>query len=209
MSQLYGYIRTSRQQVGGVAGSDPLTQGRQLAGAGVPSHLVFRDVGVSGRTGANTRAGWRALDARLGDGDTLVVPSIDRIGRRWLNTLRTLCSLRDRGVRIRSLSFSEGPWVAYLDADPDAPEAFIGYIVTALLSWVAEQEAESIRRRTIAGVDRARAAGKQLGAPRLLSDDQVEAARLWRDQEGMSYNRIGKLLQVSAPTVRRALERDP
>ena len=89
------------------------------------------------------------------------------------------------------------------------PEAFIGYIVTALLSWVAEQEAESIRRRTIAGVDRARSAGKQLGAPRLLSDDQVEAARLWRDQEGMSYNRIGKLLQVSAPTVRRALDRDP
>ena len=122
MSQLYGYIRTSRQQVGGVAGSDPLTQERQLAGAGVPSHLVFRDVGVSGRTGANTRTGWRALDARLGDGDTLVVASIDRIGRRWLNTLRTLCSLRDRGVRIRSLSSSEGPWVAYLDADPDAPE---------------------------------------------------------------------------------------
>ena len=209
MSQLYGYIRTSRQQVGGVAGSDPLTQERQLAEAGVPSHLVYRDVGVSGRTGANTRAGWRALDARLRDGDTLVVASIDRIGRRWLNTLRTLCSLRDRGVRIRSLSPSEGPWVAYLDAAPDAPEAFIGYIVTALLSWVAEQEAESIRRRTIAGVDRARAAGKRLGAPRLLSDDQVEAARLWRDQEGMSYNRIGKLLQVSAPTVRRALDRDP
>ena len=165
MSQLYGYIRTSRQQVGGVAGSDPLTQERQLVGAGVPSHLVYRDVGVSGRTGTNTRTGWRALDARLGDGDTLVVASIDRIGRRWLNTLRTLCSLRDRDVRIRSLSSSEGPWVAYLDADPDAPEAFIGYIVTALLSWVAEQEAESIRRRTIAGVDRARAAGKQLGAP--------------------------------------------
>ena len=112
MSQLYGYIRTSRQRVGGVAGSDPLTQERQLAGAGVPSHLVFRDVGVSGRTGTNTRAGWRALDARLGDGDTLVVASIDRIGRRWLNTLRTLCSLRDRGVRVRSLSSSEGPWVA-------------------------------------------------------------------------------------------------
>ena len=86
MSQLYGYIRTSRQQVGGVAGSDPLTQERQLAGAGVPAHLVYRDVGVSGRTGTNTRAGWRALDARLGDGDTLVVASIDRIGRRWLNT---------------------------------------------------------------------------------------------------------------------------
>ena len=232
VSQLHGYIRTSRQQVGGVAGSDPLTQERQLAGAGVPAHLVFRDVGVSGRTGANTRTGWRALDARLGEGDTLVVASIDRIGwraldarlgegdtlvvasidrigRRWLNTLRTLCSLRDRGVRVRSLSSSEGPWVAYLDDAPDAPEAFIGYIVTALLSWVAEQEAESIRRRTIAGVDRARAAGKRLGAPRLLSDDQVEAARLWRDQEGMSYNRIGRLLQVSAPTVRRALERYP
>ena len=40
-------------------------------------------------------------------GDTLVVVAIDRIGRRWPDTIRSICELRDREVKIRSLAEAE------------------------------------------------------------------------------------------------------
>ena len=86
----YGYIRTSRQRIEGSAGSDPEAQAHQLHQDGVPEANVFRDVGVSGGTGTNSRTGWRALDAKLAAGDTLVVVAIDRIGRRWMDTVNTV-----------------------------------------------------------------------------------------------------------------------
>ena len=36
--------------------------------------------------------------------DTLVVVAIDRIGRRWPDTIRSICELQDLGVKIRSLA---------------------------------------------------------------------------------------------------------
>ena len=45
---IYGYIRTSRAAVDGLAGMHPETQVQALAGAGVePAHIVS-DAGISG-----------------------------------------------------------------------------------------------------------------------------------------------------------------
>ena len=45
----------------------------------MPEDNIYRDAGVSGGTGTNSRAGWRALKARLVSGDVLVVAASDRI----------------------------------------------------------------------------------------------------------------------------------
>ena len=92
----YGYIRTSRQRIQGTAGSDPEAQAHQLRQEGVPEANIYRDVGVSGGTGTNSRAGWRALNAQLVSGDILVVVAIDRIGRRWMDTVNAVRDLRTR-----------------------------------------------------------------------------------------------------------------
>ena len=97
MENTYGYIRTSRQRLAGDAGSDPEAQGLQLRGAGVALRDIYRDVGVSGSIGTNSRAGWHALNTRLTSGDTLVVAAIDRIGRRWMDTVNAVRDLRVRG----------------------------------------------------------------------------------------------------------------
>ena len=76
MENAYGYIRTSRQRIEGSAGSDPEAQAHQLRGAGVAPGDIYRDVGISGGTGTNSRAGWRALDSKLVSGDTLVAVAI-------------------------------------------------------------------------------------------------------------------------------------
>ena len=87
----------------------------QLRRAGVPLENIFRDVGVSGTTGTQERRGWHHLNSRLTGGDTLAVVAIDRIGRAWQDTVRSICDLRDRGVKIRSLTESEAQWTRYLN----------------------------------------------------------------------------------------------
>ena len=76
---------------------DPASQELQLRRAGVPLENIFRDVGVSGSTGTRERRGWHRLNDRLAGGDTLVVVAIDRIGRRWLDTLQCIIALRAGG----------------------------------------------------------------------------------------------------------------
>ena len=109
---------------------------------------IYRDVGVSGGTGTNSRAGWRALNARLASGDILVV-GIDRIGRRWMDTVNAVRDLRAREVRIRSLAQTEATWVTYLAAEPDTAEAVIGDILTTFMAWAAEQELQAVSRRVV------------------------------------------------------------
>ena len=205
MTMTYGYIRTSRQRIQGTAGSDPEAQAHQLRQEGVPEANIYRDVGVSGGTGTNSRAGWRALNARLVSGDILVVVAIDRIGRRWMDTVNAVRDLRTREVRIRSLAQSEATWVTYLASEPDTAEAVIGDILTTFMAWAAEQELQAVSRRTKAGLERARADGKTLGPPPRVDDDQVEdMARLRR--EGQSFRSIGMIFGVSRTTVQRRLQ---
>ena len=205
VGRIYGYIRTSRRQTQGQSGSDPEAQVLQLRDAGVPSDLIYRDVGISGATGTNSRKGWRALNARLCPGDVLVVAAVDRIGRRWMDTVSTLRDLRGRKARVRSLAPSEQHWTRYFDADPDSPEAVIGGSAGQLLPpGRAPQELESIRRRTKAGLDKARSNGKTLGTPRKMTDLKVEMARSFR-RDGLSFRQIGTALGVSRTTVSRYL----
>ena len=201
----YGYIRTSRQRIQGTAGSDPASQARQLQQDGVPEVNIHRDVGISGGTGTNSRAGWRALDAKLAAGDTLVVVAIDRIGRRWMDTVNAVRDLRTREVKIKSLAQSE-VHLGHLPGrvEPDTAEAVIGDILTTFMAWAAEQELQAVSRRTKAGLEKARAEGKTLGPPSRVDDDQVEAmARLRR--EGHSLRSIGRVYGVSRTTVQRRL----
>ena len=140
MPETYGYVRTSRPRVSELAGSDPETQRQQLLAAGVALSHIYQDVGVSGTSGTNSRRGWHSLDSYLVQGDTLVVVSIDRIGRRWLDTMGNIHDLQRRGVRIRSLADNEQSWAQYLDADPDSPESFLDYTLAGFAAWVSDQE---------------------------------------------------------------------
>ena len=70
---------------------DPFSQELRLGEDG-----VYRDIGVSG-------------------GYTLVVVRIDRTGRRWPDTIRSICELRDREVKIRFLAEAEDQWTQYLN----------------------------------------------------------------------------------------------
>ena len=133
----YGYIRTSRDQEPGHPGSDPEVQRRQLADADVEPGRIYADVAVSGATSGNSRGQWHLLDQQLAQGDVLVVAAVDRLGRRYLETMWAIYDLQRRGVRLRSLAGNEGEWTKFLDADPDSPEAFMGNILASMAAYVA------------------------------------------------------------------------
>ena len=206
MGQIYGYIRTSRALQEGVPGMDPASQEFQLRRAGVPLGNVFRDVGVSGAIGTRERRGWHRLNSLLAGGDTLAVVAIDRIGRTWQDTVRSICDLRDRDVKIRSLAESEAQWTRYLEADEGSPEAFFGQVLVMFVAWVADQELQSVKRRTREGLERARQQGKALGPPRKISPNQAETIRRMRN-EGASLRRIAQAFECSPSTVLRVLRR--
>ena len=186
---------------------DPASQELQLRRVGVPLDHIHRDVGVSGSIGTQERRGWHQLDRRLAGGDTLVVVAIDRIGRTWQDTVRSICDLRGRGVRIRSLAEAEAQWTRYLEADEASPEAFFGQILTMFAAWVADQELQSVKRRTKEGLERAREQGKVLGPPRKFKPHQVETMRRMR-AGGASFRRIASDFECSASTVLRALRQE-
>ena len=68
----------------------------------------------------------------------------------------------------------------------------------------AQKEVEDISRRTVAGLNRARAEGRILGAPRVLNDDQVDAMRELH-RHGKSKRALAKTFGVGRATVGRYL----
>ena len=207
MENTYGYIRTSRQRIAGEAGSDPEAPALQLRGAGVAPEDIYRDVGVSGSIGTNSRASWHTLNTRLTSGDTLVVAAIDRIGRRWMGHGECGAGFADPGSQ-DTVPLRRGGFLGVLPGGrPRHAGDLSGGHPVEFYGWASEQELEATRRRTVVGLDKARVEGKTLGPPRKLDSDQVETARR-RRREKVSLREIGRQFKVSASTVDRYLKKE-
>ena len=167
---------------------------------------IYADVAVSGAAGYNGRDQWHVLDQQLALGELLVVVAIDRLGRRYLETMWAIYDLRHRGVQLRSLAGNEVQWTRYLDADPDSTEAFMGNVLASMAAYVASQERQNISRRTRASLDAARAKGVELGRPCRLTGERVVAIR--QDmEEGMPVAAVARKYGVPGSTLRSALGR--
>ena len=199
---IYGYIRTSRTAVDGLAGMHPETQLQALADAGVDPANIVSDVGISGSVPVGDRPGWTGLDARLLRGDTVTVAALDRISRNRVDLVAAVESLHRRGVGSASLAPSES-WLQPLGAHPTEVERMMGEIVPRVMAWAAQADLESIKRRIAAGVRRAAEEGRFPGRPRALTPDQTAAIRLLR-RNGQSQSAVARTFGVSRQTVWRA-----
>jgi DNA invertase Pin-like site-specific DNA recombinase len=124
--------------------------------------------------------------------DTVLFWSLDRFSREGvLETLKHLERLSSYGVGYRS--FTE----QYLDSCGVFKDA-----VLAILAVIAKQERIRLSERTIAGLDRARRAGRVGGRPRLV----VKRAKVAQmHAKGMTTRVIGDKLGISAASVCRIL----
>ena len=199
---IYGYLRTSRAAVDGLAGMHPETQLQALADAGVELANIFQDLGISGSVLVSYRPGWTELDTKLIRGDTVTVAALDRISRNRLDLVGVVESLHRRGVGIASLAPAES-WLHPLSAHPTEVEQMIGEIILRVMAWAAQAELESIKRRIAVGIRRAAEEGRFPGRPRALTPEQTSAVRLLR-RSGQSQSAVARTFGVSRQTIWRA-----
>ncbi|MFJ7751821.1 recombinase family protein [Arthrobacter sp. NPDC097144] len=161
MGKLIGYARVSTKA------QDADRQIGDLLAAGVRRDDLYTDHGVSGAR-ASRPAFNRALDALHG-GDTLVITTLDRLGRSTVNMLGLSEELRGRGINLLVLNLGGG------NVDTGTP---MGSMVFTVMAALAQMELEIKRERINDSVSKRRAAGKDLGGRRRqFSDSQIRNAR--------------------------------
>lgn len=167
-----------------------------LQRAGVlPEHIYSEKVSGAADHLPQLEACMKALRA----GDSLVVYKLDRLGRRMFAVQDLLKELDDRGIYLRTL---EPP------IDTGGP---YGHLVLSILAWLAENERETLRERTRAGLEAARERGRSGGRKKILSPSAEK--RLFKqylastksDEKGnrLTVAEIAKLYGISSSSVYR------
>ena len=160
MAKLIGYAR--------VSGRDQSTDRQQadLVSAGVRRDDLYIDHGVSG-----ARASRPELDRAMGaliEGDTLVITTLDRLGRSTQNMLDFAGLLRDRGAGLRVLNLGGG------DVDTGTP---MGSMMFTVMAALAQMEHDIKRERITDSIRKRRDDGRDLGGrPRRITDSQIRSA---------------------------------
>ncbi len=160
MAKLIGYARVSTK------GQTTDRQETDLLAAGVRRDDLYTDHGVSG-----ARASRPAFDQALAavhHGDTLVVTTLDRLGRSTQHMLAFADQLRDRGAGLRVLNLGGG------DVDTATP---MGSMLFTIMAALAQMELEIKRERVTDSIRKRRAAGQDLGGrPQRVTDSQIRSA---------------------------------
>ena len=161
MGKLIGYARVSTK------GQETDRQETDILAAGVRRDDLYTDRGVSGAR-AN-RAGLAQALAALQTGDTLVVATLDRLGRSTQNMLNLATDLKDRGVNLRVLNLGGG------NVDTATP---MGQMMFTVMAGLAEMELAIKRERINDSVSKRRAKGLDLGGRKAqFTDSQIENAK--------------------------------
>ena len=193
--RVYGYVRVS---------STDQNEDRQviaLAGQAIPRKNIYMDK-QSGKD--FDRPQYRRLVRRLRTGDLLYVLSIDRLGRNYEEILRQWRILtKDIGVDICVLD------MPLLDTrnGKDLMGAFIADLVLQILSFVAQNERETIRKRQAEGIAAARARGVSFGRPeKPLPEEFPALVQLW-ERHQLPLAAVLERCEISQATFYRRLQR--
>jgi len=125
----------------------------------------------------------------LAAGDTLVVPTLDRLGRSLQDLITIVANLRTREVGFKSLTEN---------LDTTTPG---GRLVFHVFAALAEFIRELIIAGTREGLAAARARGRVGGRPTVVNAENIRAARDMLPNPNASVASIAKLLGVSAGTL--------
>ena len=143
------------------------------------------------------RKGYKRLLRKLKDGDTLVVKSIDRLGRNYEEILEQWRVItKEKGAAIVVLD------MPLLDTrqNRDLTGTLIADIVLQLLSYVAQTEREFIRQRQAEGIAAAKARGVKFGRPyKELPAGFYEVKARWERGE-LSARAAGEALHITHRT---------
>lgn len=191
--KVYGYVRVS---------STDQNEDRQLIALRkrkIPEKNIFMDK----LSGKNTdRPQYQKLFQKLKSGDLLYVLSIDRLGRNYEDILA--------GWRV--LTKEIGADICVIDMPlldtrngKDLMGTFIADLVLQILSFVAQNERENIKKRQAQGIAAAKAKGVKFGRPEIAVPHNFDSIiRAW-EQKQISFSMATKQCNMSEATFYRKL----
>ena len=188
---LYGYMRVSSKD------QNEDRQWKAITDFGVPAENIFLDK-QSGKD--FERPAYRRVIKKLKPDDTLVIKSIDRLGRNYdeiLEQWRVITKEKKVGIVV--------PDMPLLDTRQgrDLTGTLIADIVLQLLSYVAQTEREFIHQRQSEGIAAARARGVHLGRkPMDCPQEFAKVYRSWANGE-LSARAAARMLRVSHQTFKK------
>lgn len=181
-NRIVGYVRISAQDQNEHGQVDALRR------AGVTELVVEKASGVGARPQLD------ATVATMANGDTLVITEVSRLGRTTAEVLLLADRLRERGIHLRILN---------LGIDTATPA---GGLVLTMMAGLAKFERQLLRERQRRGIDAAKARGKHLGRPPLLTAPHAQLA-IARLRAGETLAAIAQEWRVSERTLSRLVRR--
>ena len=192
----YGYARVSTKEQNEQRQIIALTQ------FGLSEKNIYMDK-QSGKNFERTQ--YRRMVRKLKDGDTLVVKSIDRLGRNYEEILEQWRIItKEKAAAIVVLD------MPLLDTRKkrDLTGTLIADIVLQLLSYVAQTEREFIHQRQAEGIAAAKSRGVQFGRkPKEKPPEYPTVLEAWRRKE-MSARAAAAKLGVTHKTFQKWAEED-
>lgn len=172
MSKIFGYVRVS---------STDQNEDRQmiaLANCQVPRKNIY----VDKQSGKDfNRPQYRRLVKKLRPGDLLYILSIDRLGRNYEEIQKEWRRLtKDISIDICVID------MPLLDTrqGKDLMGTFIADLVLQILSFVAQNERENIRKRQAEGIAAAKAKGVKFGRPPVPVPSNFNTVReAWKNKK--------------------------
>ena len=193
MNNVYGYARVS---------SMDQNEDRQILALEkclIPTKNIFIDK-QSGKD--FERPKYKEMVNKFKKGDLLYVQSIDRLGRNYeeiQNQWRILT--KDIGIDVCVID------MPLLDTrkGKDLMGTFIGDLVLQILSFVAQSERDSIKKRQAEGIAAAKAKGVKFGRPQSpMPNDFNSVVILW-EQKQLSLAQVLAYCNISKATFYRRL----
>lgn len=160
MGKTYGYIRVSTKEQ---------NEDRQMIALledGVESSDIFMDK-QSGKD--FNRPAYKKLMKTMKPGDTLIIKSIDRLGRDYdeiIEQWRFITKEKQVGIAVLDM-----PLLDTRRQERDLTGVFIADLVLQILSYVAQIEREFNHQRQAEGIAAAQAKGVRFGRPRKEKPD--------------------------------------
>lgn len=193
--EIYGYVRVS---------STDQNEDRQML-ALKKQNIADKNIYIDKLSGKDfNRPAYQKLIKKLKGRDLLYILSIDRLGRNYeeiQNQWRVLT--KEIGADICVID------MPLLDTrqGKDLMGTFIADLVLQILSFVAQNERENIRKRQLQGIAAARAKGVRFGRPeKEIPPEFISLIRKW-EQKKITLAEILNRCQISESTFYRRLRK--
>ena len=148
------------------------------------------------------RPKWELLNNVLDQGDTLIICSLDRLGRNYKQIRDVWKDLFDRKVSVKILD-CELLSTNHEDYETDSMKLLMTNVAFEMFAYIAENERTQIKQRQAEGILVAKSAGKHLGRPKATFPSNWKDVYIrWKRKE-ISQNRACIELGISKNTFKK------